>query len=52
MKDCAYQFELSGKKLVINGKKESDVIFEKYKKIYERHTGLSLSKNSKIEVEN
>jgi bla regulator protein BlaR1 len=50
--DGTYQFELSGKKLVINGKKESDVIFEKYKKIYERHTGLSLSRNSKIEVEN
>lgn len=49
--DGTYRFELSGKKLVVNGKKESDVIFEKYKKIYERHTGLSLSKDSKIEVE-
>lgn len=50
--DGTYQFELSGKKLVINGKKESEVIFEKYKKIYERHTGLNLSRDSKIEVEN
>ncbi|MBK7410492.1 MAG: M56 family metallopeptidase [Saprospirales bacterium] len=47
----SYDFELSGKKLVINGKKESDVIFEKYKKIYERETGLTLSKDSKIEIE-
>lgn len=47
----SYQFELSGKKLVINGKKESDVIFEKYKRIYEQHTGLILSKDSRIEVE-
>ena len=47
----SYEFKLSGKKLVINGKKESDVIFEKYRKIYERHTGLDLSKNSVIEIE-
>lgn len=47
----SYDFKLSGKKLLINGKKESDVIFEKYRKIYERHTGLDLSKNSVIEIE-
>ena len=47
----SYTFELSGKKLLINDKKESDVIFAKYKKIYEKHTGLTLSKDSRIEIE-
>jgi hypothetical protein len=47
----SYTFELSGKKLLINGKKESDVIFAKYKGIYEKHTGLTLSKDSRIEIE-
>lgn len=47
----SYEFELSGKKLLINGKKESDVIFEKYRKIYEKHTGVNLSKDSRFEIE-
>jgi len=49
--DGSYKFELSGKKLMINGKKESDAIFEKYRKIYEKNTGVDLSKNSKIQIE-
>jgi bla regulator protein blaR1 len=48
----SYSFELSGKKLVINGKKESEAIFGKYRRIYERHTGLNLSKDTKISIKN
>ena len=49
--DGTYEFDLSGKKLVINGNKESEVIFNKYRKIYEKHTGLTLSKDSRIEID-
>ncbi|MCB9284826.1 MAG: M48 family metalloprotease [Lewinellaceae bacterium] len=49
--DGTYEFELSGKKLVINGKKESEVIFNKYRNIYEKQTGIELSKDSRIEID-
>ena len=41
--------ELSGKNLKINGDKQPDNIFSKYKRLFEQETGISLSKNSKLE---
>ena len=47
----AYTLKFSGNKLRINGKKQSDEVYEKYKEIYEAYTGSEISK-SKIVIEN
>lgn len=41
--------KLSGKYLKINGDKMPDVIFEKYKQLFEESTGLPLTKDTNIE---
>ena len=43
--------ELSGKHLKINGDKQPKNIWDKYKRLYERNTGLELHKKNKIEIE-
>jgi beta-lactamase regulating signal transducer with metallopeptidase domain len=47
----AYSLKFNGGKLKINGKKQPDEIYEKYRDIYESHTGTDISK-SKIIIEN
>lgn len=41
--------ELSGKNLKINGEKQPNNIFQKYKRIFEEESGATLKKNSKLE---
>ncbi len=41
--------ELSGKNLKINGEKQPNNIFQKYKRIFEEESGTTLKKNSKLE---
>jgi bla regulator protein blaR1 len=43
--------ELNNKQLKINGEKMPEVIFEKYKKLYEGETGLSMSKGNQLVLE-
>jgi len=45
------KIELTGKYLKINGQKQPDNIFNKYKKIFENQLGHELSKDSKIKIE-
>lgn len=40
--------ELTGKYLKINGEKQPDNIFRKYKRIFESESGIALERNSKI----
>ncbi len=42
--------ELTGKHLKINGDKQPENIYKKYKGLYERSTGIDLTKNSKVEL--
>ncbi len=49
--DQPSKVELSGKKLKIDGEKQPTNIWKKYKSIYEKATGLELTKNSKIEIQ-
>lgn len=46
-----HKIELTGKHLKINGQKQPDNIFNKYKKIFEKELGHELSKDSKIKIE-
>ena len=50
-KDALNKIELSGKHLKINGDKQPDNIYQKYKKIFEDSVGHELSKDSKIKLE-
>jgi len=46
-----YTMELSGKGMKVNGKKQPDEIWEKYKAIYRKVSGFELKGKSKIVVE-
>lgn len=46
-----YKLEISGKGMKINGKKQSDAVWEKYKDIYRKTSGFELSGKSRIVVE-
>ncbi len=41
---------LTGKQLKINGEKQPSNIWKKYKKLYEQHTGITLTKDSKVRI--
>jgi beta-lactamase regulating signal transducer with metallopeptidase domain/adenylate kinase family enzyme len=43
--------ELTGKFMKINGDKQPKNIWKKYKKIYEKHTGIEMHKKSKLRFE-
>ncbi len=43
------KIELSGKHLKINGQKQPDNIYEKYKRIFEESSGIPVTKNSQLE---
>ena len=43
--------EITGKYLKIDGDKQPKNLWSKYKSIYEKHTGITLSKSSKIFIE-
>ena len=45
-----YRFSLSGKGLKINGKKQPEAVWEKYKHIYEKENGTKLTRKSTIEI--
>jgi hypothetical protein len=45
------KIELNNKQLKINGEKMPEVIFEKYKKLYEWETGLSMAKGNQLVLE-
>lgn len=47
----SYSFELSAKRLEVNGKKQPDHLHEKYLDLYRRTTGKSLSKGDSIKYE-
>lgn len=49
MKDKENRIQLSGKSLKINGKKQPDVIHQKYLDLFVGETGIPLNKNSKID---
>jgi len=44
-----YEFDLSGKELKINGEKQDEATWLKYKNLYEDNTGTKLDKNSNIQ---
>ena len=50
-KEGKTKVELSHKHLKINGDKQPKNIYNKYKKLYEKHTGLELEGKSKIKFE-
>lgn len=45
-----YKLELSGKQLKVNGKKQSDEVYEKYKALYKEISGHPISDQSKIKI--
>jgi bla regulator protein blaR1 len=45
-----YNFRLTDKRLKVNGKKVDDSTYEKYKRLYERQTGQSLSSKFDISI--
>ena len=45
-----YSYELSAKKLKVNGKKQPDNLHKKYLNMYEEHTGKTLSGKDTIQV--
>lgn len=45
-----FEFKLTPRGLWINGKKQTEKVFEKYKKIYETHTGKKLKKMKKFQI--
>lgn len=47
-----YTFKLNDKKLRINGKKQSDALYNKYKEIYEKYTGVEIEKGSTFSTSN
>lgn len=46
-----YKFELDDKKLRVNGKKQSDQLWNKYKALYESLSGNQLNKKGRITIE-
>ena len=46
-----FRFELNGKKLKINGDKQPENIWLKYKKLYESQTGSEMNKDSQLIIE-
>jgi len=51
-KSGSYSFELTDKYLKIDGKKMSDALFQKYRKMYEESTGIRLENESKVLLSN
>jgi len=49
--DTGAEIELTGKFLKINGDKQAENIWKKYKKIYEDQTGIELTRKSKLKFE-
>jgi len=49
--DEVSEVELTGKSLKIDGEKQPSNIWKKYRKIYEKETGITLSKRSKVELQ-
>jgi|GEM_PF-4470226 len=47
--ESKYEFDLSGKELKINGEKQDEATWLKYKNLYEDNTGTKLEKNSNIQ---
>lgn len=47
-----YEFQFKNKKLYINGKKQPDAVFKKYKKLYEKATGKNLDDNRNFRIVN
>jgi len=45
-----YQFELTGKKLKVNRKVQSDAMHQKYKQLYSELSGTPLSDKSKLKI--
>ena len=45
-----YKLEINDKRMKVNGKKVSDEVFEKYKKIYERSTRSKMNKRSNMSI--
>ena len=43
-----YKLEFTGKAMKLNGEKMPEPVFNKYKKIYESHTGTKLKKKSRM----
>jgi len=50
--DDSYKFDINEKKLKINGKKQDDDTFEKYKKVIEDNTGIELEDNFEYKFSN
>ncbi len=50
-RDDFESFELTGKKLLINGEKQSDELYKKYKELYEKSTDNELEGNFKIRIQ-
>jgi bla regulator protein BlaR1 len=46
-----YKLELTDRKLVINGEKQSEAIHQKYRNLYEESTGLQLARKSRVVIE-
>jgi len=44
-------FELTANKLLINGEKQADKLYKKYKKLYEEYSGNELEGNYKIRIQ-
>jgi len=42
--------EINDKRMKVNGKKVSDEVFEKYKKIYEKSTRSKMNKRSNMSI--
>jgi hypothetical protein len=47
-----YEFQFKNKKLYINGEKQPDAVFKKYKKLYEKATGKKLDDNRNFRIVN
>ena len=45
-----YKYQLSGKHLKINGKKQPSKVWKKYKELYEAASGQPLNRKSKVTV--
>lgn len=50
--DGSFKFSMKDNRLKINGKKQSDAEWKKYKELYERSAGKSLGNDFKIEISN
>jgi beta-lactamase regulating signal transducer with metallopeptidase domain len=47
-----YEFQFKNKKLYINGEKQPDAVYKKYKKLYEKATGKNLDDNRNFRIVN